>query len=409
MEHLIERFFRYVKINTQSNENYIECPSTPGQKVLAEMLAKELKEIGLTEITIDSNGYLMATLPGNTPGNIPVIGFLAHLDTSPDNSGLNVKPRLTKYEGGDIILNPEKNIVLPARDFPFLENLIGQTLITTDGTTLLGADDKAGIAEIVTAMEYLANHPEIKHGTIRVAFTPDEEIGRGSDKFDVKRFNAQFAYTLDGGDLGELEYENFNAAKAVVSIQGLNVHPGSAKNKMKNAQIIAMEFNQMLPSSQKPEHTENYEGFFHLTNMSGTVENSNLHYIIRDHDKQLFEFKKLLVTQISDFLNRKYGENTVKVEISDQYYNMKEQVEPQIHIVELAQKAMQACGIESRVIPIRGGTDGARLSFMGLPCPNIFAGGLNFHSRYELVPVQSMEKAVEVIVKIAELSVNMAL
>lgn len=404
MENITERFIRYVKTDTQSNENATNCPSTPGQTELANMLAKELKEIGLSDITIDQNGYLMATLPANISGEVPVIGFLAHFDTSPDNSGLNVKPQLVAYTGGDIVLNHDKNIVLPVRDFPLLEKYTGQTLITTDGTTLLGADDKAGIAEIVTAMDYLVKHPEIKHGKIRIAFTPDEEIGRGADKFDVKKFGAQFAYTMDGGEIGELEFENFNAAGAKITVQGLNVHPGAAKSKMKNAMLIAMELNQMLPASQTPQHTEHYEGFFHLNNMQGTVETASLHYIIRDHDKQLFTDKKNLLVRIVDFLNTKYGAGTVQLNLIDQYFNMKEKVEPVMHIVELAKNAMTACGIEPKVIPIRGGTDGARLSFMGLPCPNIFAGGLNFHSRYEFVPVSSMEKAVEVIVKIAEMN-----
>ena len=406
MEKLTERFIRYVKINTQSDENSQTCPSTPGQTELAKMLVEEMKAIGLQDISIDENGYVMATLPANISKKVPVIGFLAHLDTSPDNSAEHVSPQLIEYTGKDIVLNEKGNIILSSREFPAINDYIGQTLIITDGTTLLGADDKAGMAEIITAMDYLIRHPEIKHGPVRIAFTPDEEIGRGADKFDVGKFKADFAYTMDGGPLGELQYENFNAAKAKITVQGLNVHPGTAKNQMKNAMHIAMEFNHMLPATEIPAHTENYEGFFHLTNFSGTVEKATLNYIIRDHDLKLFNNKKDLLVRIAEALNGKYGPHTVMVEMVDQYYNMKEKIEPMFHIIELARKAMAECGVEIKVVPIRGGTDGSRLSYMGLPCPNIFAGGHNFHSRYEFVPVKSMEKAVEVIVKIVEMNAD---
>lgn len=401
---LTERFIRYVKINTQSDENSTTCPSTPGQREFGRLLAEEMKEIGLKDISVDENGYVMATLPANIHKDIPVIGFLAHLDTSPDYTAEKVQPQIIEYPGGDILLNREKDIILSEDDFPDVKKYAGQKLITSDGTTLLGADDKAGVAEIMTAMDYLVKHPEIKHGTVRIAFTPDEEIGRGADRFDVARFNADFAYTLDGGPLGELEYENFNAAKAKVTIRGLNVHPGTAKNQMKNSMLLAMEFNSMLPASQVPQHTEKYEGFFHLTAISGTVENTTLNYIIRDHDVTLFNEKKELLAEITNFLNVKYGQGAVSLNLTDQYFNMKEKIEPVIHIIDLAKRAMNECGIETRVIPIRGGTDGSRLSYMGLPCPNLFAGGHNFHSRYEFIPVSSMEKAVEVIVKIVELN-----
>ena len=404
MEKLAERFIRYAKINTRSDENSETCPSTPGQTVLANLLIEEMKEIGLQDISIDDNGYVMATLPGNVSKEVPVIGFLSHVDTSPDYTAENVNPQLVQYTGGDLILNKAENIVLSPLDFPALNDYIGQNLITTDGTTLLGADDKAGIAEIMTAMDYLMKHPEIKHGKVGIAFTPDEEIGRGADKFDVKKFQADFAYTIDGGPLGEIEYENFNAARAKISIRGLNVHPGTAKNKMKNSMLIAMELNQMLPVAEIPQHTEEYEGFFHLNEMTGTVENTTLNYIIRDHDPNLFNKKKDLLINIVNHLNLKYGSQTVKIDLVDQYYNMKEKIEPVFHIVELARNAIIKSGIEPKVIPIRGGTDGSRLSYMGLPCPNLFSGGHNFHSRFEFIPVKSMEKAVEVIVKIVEMN-----
>lgn len=403
MEKLVERFIRYARVNTRSDDNSKSCPSSEGQLVLGRMIAEELRELGLSDVSMDDNGYVMATLPSNTDKQVPVIGFLAHLDTSPDFKAENVNPQIIEHSGKAIMLNSRENIVLSPLEFPVINNYIGQKLITTDGTTLLGSDDKAGIAEIITAMEYLMMHPELKHGTIRMAFTPDEEIGRGPDKFDVKKFNAEFAYTMDGGAIGELEYENFNAAKAKIIIQGLNVHPGYAKNKMKNANLIAIELNNMLPAFDVPEHTESYEGFFHLNEISGTVENATLNYIIRDHDQKMFNRKKDFLIKIIDHLNLKYGSRTVKLTLVDQYYNMKERIEPVFHIVDLARKAMDACGVVSKVVPIRGGTDGSRLSYMGLPCPNIFTGGHNFHSRYEFIPIRSMQKATEVIVKIAEI------
>ena len=404
MEKLVERFIRYVKINTRSDESSKTSPSTPGQLELAHLLTEELKEIGIQDITLDENGYVMATLPANISREVPVVGFLAHLDTSPDSKSGNVEPQIVEHLGKGIILNKEENIILSPLEFPVINNYIGQQLITSDGTTLLGADDKAGIAEIMTAMDYLIRHPEIKHGPVRIAFTPDEEIGRGPDKFDVRKFNAKYAYTVDGGALGEIEYENFNAAKAKISIQGLNVHPGTAKNKMKNSMLIAMELNNMLPASEVPEHTEAYEGFFHLTDMKGSVENTTINYLIRDHDLKAFNKKKDLLIKIVDHLNLKYGSRTVKLIMVDQYYNMKEKIEPVFEIVVQARKAIQARGIVPKIIPVRGGTDGSRLSFMGLPCPNLFTGGHNFHSRFEFIPVKSMEKAVEVIVKIIELN-----
>jgi tripeptide aminopeptidase len=404
MEKLVERFIRYARINTRSDENSKSCPSTTGQLALANMLADEMKEVGLQDISIDKNGYVMATLPANISKEVPVIGFLAHLDTSPDYKAENIEPQMIDHTGKAIILNKKENIVLSPLEFPIINNYIGQKLITTNGTTLLGADDKAGIAEIMTAMDYLIRHPEIKHGQVRIAFTPDEEIGRGADKFDVKKFNAKFAYTVDGGVLGEIEYENFNAAKAKITIQGLNVHPGTAKNKMKNSMLIAMELNNMLPASEVPEHTEAYEGFFHLTDITGNVESTSINYIIRDHDLKLFNKKKDLLIKIVDHLNLKYGPRTLTLIMVDQYYNMKEKIEPVFEIVILARKAIHAIGITPKIIPIRGGTDGSKLSFMGLPCPNLFTGGHNFHSRYEFIPVKSMEKAVEVIVKIVEMN-----
>lgn len=404
MEKVDERFLRYVRINTQSDENSDTCPSTNGQREFGELLAAELKTIGLHDISVDANGYVMATLPSNVHEKVPVIGFIAHLDTSPDFTAIDVKPQRITFTGSPIMLNPEKSIGLSPFDFPELNHYTGHELITTDGTTLLGADDKAGVAEIMTAMEYLVMHPEVKHGTIRIAFTPDEEIGRGADRFDVAKFGADFAFTIDGGRLGELEYENFNAAKAKIEIKGLNVHPGTAKNQMINSMRIAMEFNSMLPWADVPERTANYEGFFHLISISGSVENTKMSYIIRDHDYLLFEKRKAMMHHVADFLNKKYGEKTVMVTLTDQYFNMREKITPVFHIIELAKRAMTACGVETLIVPIRGGTDGSRLSYMGLPCPNIFAGGHNFHSRFEFIPVKSMEKAVEVIVKIAELN-----
>ncbi len=404
MDKLLERFLRYIAIDTMSDENSETCPSTEKQYNLLNLLKKELDEMGMKEVAIDENGYVYATLPANTDKKVPVIGFISHVDTSPDMSGENVKPQIHKdYNGEDIILDKANNIILATSLFPELKKLKGHTVITTDGSTLLGADDKAGIAEIMTAMDYLINHPEIKHGTVKVAFTPDEEIGRGVDKFNVKKFGAEYAYTMDGGSEGELEYENFNAAKLTVKIQGRNVHPGYAKDKMLNSMLIAMEYNQMLPVNMRPEFTKDYDGFFHLIKMEGTVENSTIVYIVRDHDREKFEAKKEMAKKVGDFLSERYGKDVVKVELVDQYYNMREKVEPVIHIVENAKKAMELAGVKPRVMPIRGGTDGSKLSYMGIPCPNIFAGGMNFHGRYEYVSLNTMQKAVEVIIKITEI------
>lgn len=404
MDKLVDRFLNYVKIDTQSEEESSSTPSTTGQMEFQKMLSEELHLVGLVDIELDDNGYLMATLPANTDEQRPVIGFIAHVDTSPEMKGYNVNPQITdKFLGKPIVLNKKGNITLSPREFPVLNNYVGQTIITTDGNTLLGADNKAGIAEIVTAMENLKNS-NIKHGKIRIAFTPDEEIGRGADKFDVRKFGADFAYTIDGGQIGELEFENFNAASARINIQGRNVHPGTAKNRMKNSMTIAMELNNMLPPNERPEFTDNYEGFYHLIEFKGGVDTTLLRYIIRDHDKELFSKRKNLMVKIVDHINIKYGSGTAKLVMIDQYYNMREKVEPVFHIVELAQKAMMECAVTPRIKPIRGGTDGSRLSYMGLPCPNVFTGGHNFHSRYEFIPVPSMVKAVEVIMKIAELA-----
>lgn len=401
---VFERFLKYIKIDTQSDETSDTYPSTKKQFDLAKVLQKELQEMGLKDISLDEHCYLMATLPANTTKKIPTIGFIAHMDTCPDMSGANINPQIIQnYDGKDIVLNKEKNIILAVSEFPELAEYKGQTLITTDGNTLLGADDKAGVAEIMTAIQYLVNHPEIKHGDIRVGFTPDEEIGRGVDKFDVKKFDAAFAYTLDGGGIGELEYENFNAAHAKVIFNGQNIHPGYAKNKMINALILAMEFNGMLPVNERPEFTQDYEGFYHLIKMEGAVENASIQYIIRDHDRKKFEAKKVFMQQTVDYMNKKYRENTVVLEMKDQYYNMREQVEKTFHVVENAQKAMEELGIVPKIVPIRGGTDGARLSFMGLPCPNLFAGGHNFHGKMEYVSVESMEKAVQLVLKIIDI------
>lgn len=401
---VVDRFLKYVKFDTESDPNSGVTPSTPGQLVLAEELKKELTALGLEDISLDSKGYLMATLPSNTDKKVPTIGFVAHMDTSPDLTGKNVNPRIEKnYDGKDIILNKEHNIVLSPNDFPELLKFVNQDLIVTDGTTLLGADDKAGVAEIITAMDYLKNHPEIEHGKIRICFTPDEEIGAGADYFDVEKFGAEWAYTMDGGELGELEYENFNAAGVKVSIQGRSVHPGYAKDKMINALVIANKLVSIIPESQRPEHTTKYEGFFHLMGMSGSVDAATVSFIIRDHDRNLFEAKKKLMTEAVEYLQKLYPSSIITLDIKDQYYNMREKVEPVMHIVDLAFNAMEELGITPIVKPIRGGTDGARLSFMGLPCPNIFAGGLNFHGRYEFIPIPSLEKATNVIIKIAEL------
>jgi len=404
MDKVVERFVRYAQIDTKSDPESETCPSSGKQLNLARILVEELKEIGLTEVSMDKNGYVMATLPANVQGDIDTIGFIAHMDTSPDMSGENVRPTFVDYQGGPIVLNKEKNIVMSPADFPDLMDYVGETLITTDGTTLLGADNKAGIAEIITAMEYLSGHPEVEHGTVTVAFTPDEEIGRGADLFDVDKFNAAFAYTVDGGPLGELEYENFNAATAKIRVQGRNVHPGSAKNKMVNSMLIAMELNALLSAGERPEYTEHYQGFTHLTNISGDVEETRLQYIIRDHSRELFEQKKLVLESAARFLNVKYGADTVVLQLKDSYYNMREKIEPVMEIIELAQRAMVKAGVTPKITPVRGGTDGARLSFMGLPCPNIFAGGHNYHGKYEYIPVKSMGKAVDVILKIIELN-----
>ncbi|MCK5822577.1 MAG: peptidase T [Bacteroidales bacterium] len=404
MNKLLDRFIKYVKIDTQSDENSKFCPSTNKQLTLANELVNELKNIGLQDVSLDENGYVMATLPANIEKKVSTIGFIAHMDTSPDMTGTNVNPRIIEnYDGEDIVLNNEKNIILSPKDFPQLKNYVGQTLITTDGNTLLGADDKAGIAEIITAFELLINNPEIKHGTVKVGFTPDEEIGRGADLFDVEKFKADFAYTVDGGELGELEYETFNAAEAKINIAGLNIHPGVAKGKMINSILVAIELNSMLPKNQKPEYTTGYEGFFHLLDFQGSVDNTKLKYIIRDFDREKFENKKLLISDAVKFLNSKYGKDIIDLEINDQYYNMKEKIVPVIEIVETAKKAMLEVGIEPKIFPVRGGTDGSKLSFMGLPTPNIFTGAHNYHGRFEYVPIQTMEKAVEVIVKIVEL------
>lgn len=398
-----DRFIKYAKFDTESDTETGITPSTPGQMVLAREIEKELREMGLEDITLDDNAYLMATLPANTDKKIPAIGFIAHLDTSPDLTGKDVNPRIVKnYDGNDIVLNKDTNVVLSPADFPEMFDYKGQDLIVTDGNTLLGADDKAGIAEIITAIKYLQDHPEIKHGKIRIGFNPDEEIGLGAHKFDVEKFGCEWAYTMDGGPIGELEYENFNAAGVKINIQGRSVHPGYAKDKMTNALVVANKLISLLPAGERPEHTTKYEGFFHLTNVSGTVDSATVGYIIRDHDRDLFEGRKRLMLETVDFINKLYPKSTT-VEIKDQYYNMREKVEPVKHIVDMAFEAMEAVGVTPVVKPIRGGTDGAQLSFKGLPCPNIFAGGHNFHGRYEFVPVQSMEKAVEVIVKLAEI------
>ena len=403
---LVDRFLQYVKFDTQSDELTNMTPSTPGQMVFAEHLKKELENLGLTEITLDDNGYLMATLPSNLPAGhkeVPTVGFIAHLDTSPDMSGRHVAPRIVQnYQGGDIELNSATGSVLSPNDFPELNNYVGQDLIVTDGNTLLGADDKAGIAEIITAMDYLLKHPEVKHGKIRVGFNPDEEIGQGAHKFDVDLFGCDFAYTMDGGEIGELEYENFNAAGARVTFNGRNVHPGYAKHQMINSMRIANQFIIMLPRWETPEHTEDYEGFYHLISMEGSVEKTVLTYIIRDHDRDRFERRKKELEHLARKINHEFPD-CCSLDIKDQYYNMREKIEPVMHIIETAEEAMRRLDIRPKVVPIRGGTDGAQLSFKGLPCPNIFAGGLNFHGRYEFVPIPSMEKAAGVIVEIAKL------
>lgn len=404
MQKVTEKFLRYIKTDTQSDPNSESHPSTKKQFDLAMKLKKELEDIGLQNINLNEKCYLTATLPTNSSDkNIPTIGFIAHLDTAPDTSGANVKPKIVEnYNGSDIVLDADNKKILSPKDFPELNNYIGQTLITTSGDTLLGADDKAGIAEIVTAMEYIIDNPEIKHGTIEIAFTPDEEIGQGAHFFDVEKFNAEYAFTVDGGEIGELEFENFNAAVANIEILGRNVHPGTAKNQMINSMHIATELDNSLPVEQRPEYTEGYEGFFHLTKITGTVDKTNMQYIIRDHNKQKFNQKKALFLTLVNLLNQKYGTSAVKIEIKDQYYNMLEKIIPVMHIVDKATKAIEAAGIQPKKVPIRGGTDGSQLSYKGLPCPNIFAGGHNFHGIYEYIPVQSMEKATEVIVNIVK-------
>ncbi|MGJ7910983.1 peptidase T [Neobacillus sp. LXY-1] len=401
---LIQRFTSYVKVDTQSDENSETCPSTPGQLTLLRMLVDELKNIGMQEVTMDENGYVMATLPANTDKDVPTIGFLAHVDTATDFTGKNVNPQLLEnYGGGDIVLNEALNVILSPKDFPNLANYKGHTLITTDGTTLLGADNKAGVTEIMTAMAYLIQHPEIKHGKVRVAFTPDEEIGRGPHKFDVAAFNAKFAYTVDGGPLGELEFESFNAASAKITINGTNIHPGSAKDKMVNSMKIGMELHSQLPPQEVPEHTEGYEGFYHLLSFNGDVEQTKLSYIIRDHDKDIFNKRKATMETIVNQLKEKYGNDTIQLELKDQYYNMGEKIKPVKEIVEIAQQAMESLDIKPIIQPIRGGTDGSQLSYMGLPTPNIFTGGENFHGKYEFISVDNMIKATQNVIEIIKL------
>ena len=402
-DHIIKRFISYVTIDTESDPNNPDFPSSDNQWNLANLLVKELKDIGMSDVTLDKNCYVMATLPSNLDYDVPTIGFVSHIDTTPDYTGANIKPKIHhEYDGKDIVLNKNENIVLSPSYFDDLLQYKGQTIITTDGTTLLGADDKAGITEIVSAMEYLINHPEIKHGIIRICFTPDEEVGKGAHKFDVKKFGADWAYTMDGSQIGELEYENFNAASAKITINGKIVHPGYAKGKMINSMSIAGDFILRLPSKEVPESTEGYEGFFHLHQFKGNVEQSILQYIIRDHDTDLFNNRKQFIIDLVAKMNSELGNNAIELDIKDQYYNMKEKVIPVMHIVDIAEEVMQDIGITPLIKPIRGGTDGSQLSFMGLPCPNIFAGGHNFHGRYEYVPVESMIKATEVIIGISE-------
>lgn len=409
MDKLVDRFLKYVSFHSTSKPEMDVIPSTENQHVIAKYIGEELKALGLEDVEVDEHAYVMATLPANTDKNVPVIGFVSHHDTSPDFTGENVKPQIHKnYDGKDIVLNEELNVVLSPKEFPSLLRHVGEDLITTDGTTLLGADDKAGIAEIVTAMVYLKNHPEIEHGKIRICFTPDEEVGLGASLFDVEKFGAEWAYTMDGSDVGELEYENFNAAYAKVKVQGKIVHPGYAINVMKNAMTYAADFALSLPQDEVPEKTTGYEGFYHQISIEGGVDEVNMMYIIRDHDMDLFEGRKKTFQEKIDAMNQKYGEGTFSAEIKDQYYNMREKVEPVMHVVDIAEQAMKEVGIEPDIKAIRGGTDGAQLSYKGLPCPNIFAGGLNFHGRFEYVPIQSMEKAVKVIVNIARITAEKA-
>lgn len=404
---LLERFLKYVSIHTTSDDTTGTVPSTPRQMEFAKILAEELKSIGMQDVELDDKAYLMATLPSNIDKDVPTIGFIAHLDTAPDMSGENVQPRVVEnYSGGEIVLNEKENIVLSPKQFPELKKYVNQSIVVTNGLTLLGADDKAGIAEIITAMEYFIKNPDIKHGKVRVAFNPDEEIGLGAHNFDVEKFGCQFAYTMDGGEIGELEYENFNAAGAKITILGRNVHPGYAKNKMINSMKIASTFIASIPQNEAPENTDGYEGFYHLTSIQGDVEKTTLSYIIRDHDRNKFEERKAHIQAMVEQINKDFGQNIASVDIKDQYYNMKEKVEPVIHIIDTALEAIRQAGIEPKVKPIRGGTDGAQLSFKGLPCPNIFAGGHNFHGRYEFVPVESLQKATEVIQNIIKIVAN---
>lgn len=404
---MLNRFLKYVKIATDSDPENLHCPSSNLQWDLAKVIVEDLKEIGLEDITLDENCYIMATLPANCEKNVATIGFIAHMDTAPTYNGKGVNPKIVKYEGGDIILNKELDVILSPNDFPSLNKYIGEELVVTDGKTLLGADDKAGIVEIIEAVKYLKEHPEIEHGEIKIGFTPDEEIGRGANLFDVEKFNCKFAYTVDGGELGELEYENFNAASAVIKIKGRDIHPGTAKDSMINSMIIAMELNSMLPAEQRPEHTENYEGFFLLNDMKGTVENTTMNYIIRDHSMKKFNEKKNLIKAAVMYLQSKHKDAVIEIELKDSYYNMKEKIEPVSYIIDLAQKSMEELGIKPHIKPIRGGTDGARLSYKGLPCPNLFTGGYNFHGKFEYIPISSMEKSRDLIVKIAENIVKM--
>ena len=404
---LLERFLKYVSIHTTSDENTGLVPSTPQQMEFAKILAEELKDMGMQDVSLDKKGYLMATLPSNIDKDVPTVGFISHLDTSPDMSGKNVKPRIVEnYDGNDIVLNEKESIVLSPKQFPELTMYRGQSLVVTNGLTLLGADDKAGIAEIMTAMDYFIKNPDVKHGKVRIAFNPDEEIGLGAHHFDVEKFGCQFAYTMDGGEIGELEYENFNAAGAKVTFYGTNVHPGYAKNKMVNSMKIATKFMATVPANESPEYTDGYEGFYHLTGIGGDVEKTTVSYIIRDHDRKKFEERKAHLQMLVDKINSEFGDNTATLEVKDQYYNMKEKVEPVKYIVDIASEAIRQAGVEPKVKPIRGGTDGAQLSFKGLPCPNIFAGGHNFHGKYEFVPIQSMEKATEVVKNIIKIVAN---
>ncbi|MDR2286880.1 MAG: peptidase T [Prevotellaceae bacterium] len=405
METVTDKFLRYISYDTQSDGESTAHPSTAKQLVLLNLLVDELKALGVADAVIDEYGYVMATVPSNIDCEIPVVGFLSHVDTSPDMSGANVNPQIvSNYDGGDIILNREKNVHLRVADFPEMKACKGQTLITTDGTTLLGADDKAGVAEIMWVVQYLQSHPDFKHGTLKIGFTYDEEIGHGVDKFDVEKFGADFAYTVDGGEIGELEYENFNAASAKIEVHGRNIHPGFAKDKMLNAITIAMELNAMLPPEQRPEYTSGYEGFYHLASFNGTVEDAELYYIIRDHDRDKFKQKKAYLRSCCELLAEKYGGDVLKLGVGDQYYNMREMIEPHLHIIEIARQAMEKAGVTPLIKPIRGGTDGAHLSYMGLPCPNIFTGGHNFHGKYEFIPVESMAKACEVMLNILEVN-----